>query len=333
MTRRSPIRLVPVIEAETTEKKAEEIRKVKSSGDYPMSVLTEGELMGIKVEPRKFIVDDLLMKESIMILNGPRGLGKSWLIMMLANEITWGGAIGPWKVTTPVNVMVVDGEMPMSLIQERMKMLNEGRDIGEKPASLFFYPEAYAYRIGLKRANLLDEGWRKAVLKLTMSLGCELLILDNLSSLAPGIDENDKMPFDEINRWLLELRFHGVTTLMTHHTGKNGEQRGTSAHEDHVDVSLLMKKPNGWRPDQGCRFHVSPMKDRANVTKGAAHTLKLVQAGGHYEFVSEEEGGIGKALRILSHFPNITHKEALEKHGISMKTYYRAKNKIKQEEE
>lgn len=303
-------------------KEAEEIRRVKKPTDFTMSILTEDEFMGVVIPERKWILKDLVVEESITVVNGFRGSGKSFYMMAMANETTWGGNVGPWKVEEPVNAMIIDGEMPLVLLQERLKMMNRGRNRRKKQAELFLYPEAYAYRIGLNRANLLEARWREEISESVINLKVKLLIIDNLSSLAPGIDENDKMSFDPINRWLLELRFHGVAIIMTHHTGKTGEQRGTSAHEDHVDTALLLGRPAGATPDMGCKFTVTATKDRAFLTKGKRTTVELVEdkESGRLQF---EEVDITNKSAVLRN-TDMTRKEAREK-GISDRTYYRIK--------
>ena len=72
----------------------------------------------------------------------------------------------------------------------------------------------------------------------------ELWIIDNLASLASGLDENAKKDWDPINAWLLELRFAEISTIMLHHVNKDGGQRGTSAREDNLDISVLLKSPH-----------------------------------------------------------------------------------------
>ena len=81
--------------------------------------------MGIKLEAKDFILRDLLTMESIIIINGFRGSGKSWFVLSMANEVTWGGRLGPWKVENPVNTLVIDGEMPICL--EAMESGTRGR--------------------------------------------------------------------------------------------------------------------------------------------------------------------------------------------------------------
>jgi hypothetical protein len=41
---------------------------------------------------------------------------------------------------------------------------------------------------------------------------------------------------------------------MLHHVSKEGSQRGTSAREDNLDISILLKMPNDYTPEDGCRF-------------------------------------------------------------------------------
>jgi hypothetical protein len=317
-------KLLP-LKSDITIEEAEDARRTENPSSFEQGVLTEEEFMGIRMPEKKFILQDLITEESISIINGFRGSGKSWLILNIANEVTWKGNVGPWKVKNAVNTMVIDGEMPLNMIQERMKMMNKGRNINSKEAELYIYPEAYAYRIGLKRANILDSAWRSRVYDAVLNRDVKLLILDNLSSLAPGIDENEKMSFDPVNRWLLELRFHGVATIMTHHTGKSGEQRGTTAHEDHVDISLLLGKPGGYKHDDGCKFVCKPIKDRALVTGGKERLLKLTEdENKRIVFMEEERDTTGRVARIIEVDPSMSLDNAV-KMGISRATYFRAR--------
>ena len=306
---------------------AELLRKTDDPTNFACAVLTEEEVRNLTLPKRKYLVEGLIKEESITIINGFRGEGKSWFVMAIANEITWGGKMGSWKINNPVNTLIVDGEMPIDLIQDRIKRMNIGRGYLHKPAQLFIYPECYAYRIGLHRANLLDPQWRKAILDIVTTLDIGFLVLDNLSSLAPGIDENSKVEFDPVNRWLLELRFHKTAIAMTHHVGKSGEQRGTTCHEDHVDVSLMLKRPRGYREEDGCKFICRVDKDRTFITQGKQFCLQLVELeSGRLEFATVESED-GKGMRLFQENPNLTKKEALEM-GISKATYYRTKKKF-----
>ena len=63
----------------------------------------------------------------------------------------------------------------------------------------------------------------------------KLWVVDNLASLASGLDENKKQDWDPINSWLLELRFAGISTIMLHHmTIKTG------AKEEHQQERITL---------------------------------------------------------------------------------------------
>lgn len=88
-------------------------------------------------------------------------------------------------------------------------------------------------------------------------------MLDNIGSLAPGIDENTKKDWDPINQWFLELRSVGISIVMVHHKGKKGDQRGTSAREDNIDVAFELKRPPNYKAQDGATFNVMPTKTRS----------------------------------------------------------------------
>ena len=70
-----------------------------------------------------------------------------------------------------------------------------------------------------------------------------------------------------------------------HHTNKEGGQRGTSAREDNIDVSILLKNPVDYTPDDGCRFISSFSKARVSLAG-----LPLI-ADTEFKLMQEEDGG------------------------------------------
>ncbi len=47
-----------------------------------------------------------------------------------------------------------------------------------------------------------------------ITMGIKLWVVDNLASVAGGLDENSRQDWDPVNQWLLELRFAGITTMI-----------------------------------------------------------------------------------------------------------------------
>jgi len=130
-------------------------------------------------------------------------------------------------------------------------------------------------------------------------------VVDNLASLASGIDENKKQDWDPINSWLLELRFAGISTMMLHHTNKDGGQRGTSAREDNLDISMMLKKPHDYMPEDGARFIVNFGKarvqtSRLNLIADTEFKLIINESGNHvWTFGSVRKETKNEILRLL----------------------------------
>ena len=57
-------------------KEAEETRRVKKPTDFAQSILTEDEFMGVVIPERKWVLKNLVVEESITVVNGYRGSGK-----------------------------------------------------------------------------------------------------------------------------------------------------------------------------------------------------------------------------------------------------------------
>jgi putative DNA primase/helicase len=304
-----------------------QFHKVSDAEVYQHAILSDRQFAGLELPPQAPILVGLISEESITVINGYRGYGKTWLAIEIANEVSWGGSVGPWLADGARNVLYIDGEMQCPLLQERLRLLDLGRDIRRKEGVLYIYSDAYAHRIGLRKASLLDEKWREQVLAQIDELNIGLFVLDNLSSLAPGIDENEKLAFDPVNQWLLQIRYHGVAIIMLHHTGKHGEQRGTSAHEDNIDTALLITRPEEYREDMGCMFDITATKDRAYLIKTLPARFRLkgdVSIGERLHLEMDKVSNVEAALCALQGCPTMTCKEAVEM-GFSARTYYRAR--------
>ena len=68
---------------------AEKLRRTSIATDFERGVLLEDEVMGVKMPPTEFILENLITEKSINLINGFREMGKSWLSMMIANEVTF----------------------------------------------------------------------------------------------------------------------------------------------------------------------------------------------------------------------------------------------------
>lgn len=233
--------------------------KNKGGAQIKDGILDFQNVISLELPEKRTFLDPWIQEQSITLISGWRGTGKTWLALSILNAISKGVKFGPWETETSVASLYLDGEMTIQDMQYRAKQLEMDQ---ERKEPIYLYSDAHATNEGLPRANLLDEKWRSEMKALLLDRGIKLWVVDNIASLAPGINENAKDEWDPINEYLLSLRFAGIATILLHHVGKKGGQRGTSAREDNIDTSIILKQPGDYETEEGCRFVMEFKKNR-----------------------------------------------------------------------
>jgi hypothetical protein len=208
---------------------------------------------------------------------GPTGVGKTMFLMGLGLSLATAQSFLTWRAPeTAVPVLYIDGEMSLTELQERLEQL-AGPD---PPPALTFLPSELVYeRVG-HDLTLTEPADRDEIDAMVAAYGIKVLMLDNVGTLFPGLDESSKKDWEPINAWLLRLRHRGLTVLIGHHAGKNGLQRGTSGRGDNLNTILALTTPPDYKAEQGCRFYLHFEKSRG--IKGAAVTaldVRLEEVG------------------------------------------------------
>ncbi len=265
-------------------------------------ILPANQFYQLDVSERQELLFPWLKEDSINLVSGWRGCGKTWFALGVLDAVTRGESFGPWKCKKSAPCLFLDGEMTVSDDHERIKNLRLDSD-RENP--FYFYSDAYANQLGLPRAHLAHESWRQKMKQILITRKIKLWVADNLASLASGLNENKKQDWDPINSWLLELRFAGISTIMLHHTNKEGGQRGTSAREDNLDISMMLKSPYDYTPEDGARFIVHFSKARVQISRlnligDTEFKLTLDEAGSHvWTFSGVRQETRKEVLRLL----------------------------------
>jgi hypothetical protein len=170
---------------------------------------------------------DFFFEGDLGFIYGERGLGKSWLGKYLARGTATREKVGPWDVHDPMNVGYVDGEMPFDMVVERL------RSFGALPDNLHLLNHEYLYDEGEGEVvNLSDPTVQEILKAICLEKDIKVLILDNLSTLTSGVDENKGIDWEKIQPWLLDLRRHKISVIIIHHAGRSGQMRGHSKRED-----------------------------------------------------------------------------------------------------
>lgn len=225
--------------------------------------LERSEFLRLEVPEKSVLLGPWLTEQSIGLVSAWRGVGKGWFILGVINSLITGEPFGPWTTVNTVPCLYLDGEMPVQDLMERLQTLNPSSRRTKVP--FYVISDHWCISKGYKKSNLMSEEWRDEMRELLITKGVKFFVVDNIASLASGLDENSKQDWDPINSWLLDLRFIGVTTFLLHHTSKTGDQRGTSAREDNIDTSIRLIRPPGYTKEDGCKFILSFMKARVRT--------------------------------------------------------------------
>lgn len=268
------------------------------------AVLDADQIRVMDFPEKRKILSPWLSEQTLVLTPGWRGIGKTWFALGVGDAITRGVNFGPWETITPVPVLYIDGEMAIQDIRERVDILAISATEKRKEP-LLIYSDFYGNSLGLPKANLLNYKWRNDIKEISLDWSIKLLVLDNLSSLCPGIDENSKMEWDPVNQWLLDLRFSGLSVIMLHHVNKEGGQRGTSGREDNIDISITLTQPADYTPEDGCRFIVKFSKARirtADLPLIADTEFQLKESNGQaiWTFSGTKKKNKAEILRLLS---------------------------------
>jgi RecA-family ATPase len=249
--------------------------------DLAPTILQVNKFKSLDIPERKSLIKPFLRELSIGMASADRGTGKTMLALSFCDAISRGTGFGPWEVGAPTNCLYIDGEMVAHDIIERLGYFPQDR-----PAQFYILSDHYATLMGFPGTNFLDPSWRTAIKDFCLSHDVRFVVFDNLASLAAGVDENSATEWAPLAKYFLELRFAGIASLLLHHTGKSGTQRGTHAREDALDYSIMLERPKDYEPDQGASFILKFTK--ARVRQGDAHliapiSLKLDRdPAGHY---------------------------------------------------
>lgn len=188
--------------------------------------------MEIKVE---WVVDRLIPKQSITLLFGKGGIGKTWVILDVARCVASGTPyLGLTTIKTPV--VFVDFENPLAVLNTRTQKLGDGEGV------LFWRAnndQMKAPKLDKKDYELYKQLPAGAV-----------LIFDTLRA-SQDRDENKSDEMGLIMGRLKELRDMGFTIILLHHTAKNSDRiaKGSTAIVDLADhilgLTLVRKKRDG----------------------------------------------------------------------------------------
>ena len=195
-----------------------------------LRVVTLGELLAAPLVARRPILEPWLRERHLALLYAPSGLGKSLLALSVAIAVAGAGRVPGLGVAGEARrVLYVGGEMDVPDIQERAEWLLgrvPGVDREAVRSNLRFLARLGQGR-GVEFPDLMCSEGQAAILAKVEEVGADLVLLDNLSTLATVEDENDASSFNVLVDFLVEMKARGVSTLVVHHSRKAGIGEGS----------------------------------------------------------------------------------------------------------
>jgi putative DNA primase/helicase len=226
--------------------------------EHGLIPLNLADFLALELPARGMLLAPILPEKSISMVFGPRGCGKTHIGLGIALAIASGDQFLRWSASRPAKVLYLDGEMPAKVLQGRLDdALKRVSDVDSARSNLAILS---ADQIERSLPDLGSDDGREAYA--TLLDGFDLIIVDNLSTLCRTGKENEAEGWAAIQSWALEQRRAGRSVLFIHHSGKGGEQRGTSKREDVMDTVIKLSRPDDYQQTQGARFLVEFTKAR-----------------------------------------------------------------------
>ena len=192
-----------------------------------LPTLTDIQALNIKQE---WVVDKLIPKQSVTVLHGKGGVGKTWLMLQMgscvADQTPFVGALPCLKMPS----YYVDFENSIATLHSRANVLGKST-LKIWHSSHSTYPPP--------RLDSKEWGQYK-------KLPPGLLIFDTLRA-SQLLDENSSRAMAFIMGRLKELRDRGFTIVLIHHSPKGNDQtfKGSTSISDLCDCALSLDRVNG----------------------------------------------------------------------------------------
>lgn len=272
----------------------------------PLKPTSLGHLLNRDMPEREYLIEPLLRQgESAMVWAAP-GVGKTMFTLSLALAVAGGGTFLGWKSPKPWRVLFIDGEMPMQDLQERLRMLSstiEGIDMDAACDNLVILAR-HDQDPDTPFPDLNDEKLTNELLGKIRHDKFDLVILDNLSTLAFLDDENSSSAVTPVVKFLQKIKQSNIGCIVVHHSGKSGKDyRGSSNLATTFEVILGLTAINNiLDTHQGAAFRTEFTKVRNFRDETMqSREIRLSTIGGKSEWlaVADEDETLKAIVAVI----------------------------------
>jgi len=207
---------------------------VLRNADILSSLESWADIKNMDIE-MEWLVERLIPKESITLVFGKGGIGKTWLLLDIARSIGSGMPFLGYN-TKKTPVIFIDFENPLAVLNTRTRKLGDAEGVS-------------FWRVNndnMKAPKLDSNEWVQY-----KSLPEEAVLIFDTLRASQSKDENASNDMSLIMGRLKELRDSGFTIILLHHTPKNSDSvaKGSTAIVDLADhilgLTRVKKKKDG----------------------------------------------------------------------------------------
>ncbi len=222
------------------------------------------------VPPRRLLLGDIFSATTRAMLVADTGIGKTHLGFAFAFAMAAGEPFCHWEGHEPAKVLIVDGEMSIGLMKERLA--DAERRLGIRPPDLHCVCREEA-----EQMPALDtpegQAWMDGLVQHLG--GIDFLILDNIMSLTSG-DMLDPEGWKPVTTWMRALTARQIGCLWIHHTGHDGSRSfGTKTREWQLDLVMVGEKVDDLAADIALKVTFKKARQRTPATREDYETTTL----------------------------------------------------------
>jgi len=325
------------LRSNTSVRKADALQDKPKKKNKKLQITTAGDLLNRPEVIREHLITHWLRETESMLLWAPTGVGKTMFSMSLALLVAGGGKLLEWEAQRPRKVLIIDGEMHMEDLRERIKLLLNSMKELNKQAALdnLGILARQAQDPSVKFPDLAKEEGRASVFDRARNGGYDLVILDNFSTLAEIEDENSAGAMNPILQMLHKFKQVGIACVLVHHSDKGGNNyRGSSKIATTFEWIVGLTKPKNveamttkfdvqWDKIRGKRderIHQGltlQLDERGKWQGGPAESVKcqkLIDLIWTYDYKTQEE--LAEAMEVSSGTLSKLKKDAINKYKL-----------------
>jgi KaiC/GvpD/RAD55 family RecA-like ATPase len=269
-----------------------------------LEIMTLGSLLERRSESVPVLVGEennaIIVREEGHLIAGPAGVGKTWLVFDLALQLAAGGNVLGYRTREPLNVLLVQAELPLGFVQWRFRRMTETPE----------YFEASCQRDSLSRIHVASISMSGAGMKQTVEsiskcarrTSAQVVLLDPFLPFFDG-EENSNA---EVRRSLDLMKDRiardcGSAIIVTDHISKADTERlnkvrgarvrGASAKVDWASLVInLSMSGDGYIDAHLTKTRYARPLSRPIRLRRDARTFRHTTEGSHFEGGHAERG-------------------------------------------